>query len=73
MISSSSSIVLYNFSVDLKLANEFTSLEEPTNYSNLAADVVFTVDGSKFIRFERRIEPIDPMQKLRLSIIRSTS
>jgi hypothetical protein len=73
MISSSSSNVLYNFSVDLKLASEFTSLEEPADDSDLAADAVFTVDGSEFIRSERQIEPKDPMQKLMLPIVRSTS
>jgi hypothetical protein len=55
MISSSSSTVPFMLSVGLKLTGEFTSLEEPTEDSDLAADAVFPADGS-----ERRTEPRDP-------------
>jgi hypothetical protein len=41
MISSSSSIVSSIFFVGLKVTGEFTSLEEPTDGSNIAADAVF--------------------------------
>jgi hypothetical protein len=41
MISSSSSTVLSIFSVSLKLTDEFTSLEEPTNDYDPAADAFF--------------------------------
>jgi hypothetical protein len=61
MISSSSSNVLYNFSVDLKLASEFTSLEEPADDSDIASDAVFTADGPDFIGSGRRVVPKDPM------------
>jgi hypothetical protein len=57
MILSSSSTVSSIFSVGLKLTGEFTSLEEPTYDSELAADAVFPADGPEFIESERRIEP----------------
>jgi hypothetical protein len=49
------------FYVGLKLTGEFTSQEEPTDDSDLAADMVFPADGPEFIGSERRIEPRDPM------------
>jgi hypothetical protein len=73
MILSSSSIVSSIFSVDAKLAGEFTSLEEPTDDSDLAADAVFPADRPEFIGSERRIVPKEPMQKLRLPIVISIS
>jgi hypothetical protein len=45
MILLSSSTVIFIFSVGLKLTGEFTSLEEPTEVSDLAADAVFPADG----------------------------
>jgi hypothetical protein len=73
MILLSSSTVSSIFSVDAKLAGEFTSLEEPTDDSELAADVVFSADGPEFIGSERRIDPREPTRKLRLPIVRSIS
>jgi hypothetical protein len=43
----------------LKVTGEFTSLEEPTDDSDLATDAVFPVDRPEFIGSERRIEPRD--------------
>jgi hypothetical protein len=48
------------FSVVVKLTGEFTSLEEPTNYSDIVAVTVFPVDGPDFVGSERRIEPREP-------------
>jgi hypothetical protein len=45
------------FSVVVKLTGEFTSLEEPTDDSDIAIVVVFPADGSDFDGSERRIEP----------------
>jgi hypothetical protein len=64
MISSSSSVVSHIFSIGVKLTSKFTSLEEPTNDSDIAADMVFSVDG---------IEPREPMRKFRLPNVRSIS
>jgi hypothetical protein len=73
MISSSSSTVLSLFFIGLKLTGEFTSQEEPTEVSDFAAEAICSADGPKFIGSERRTEPRDPMQKLRLPIVRSIS
>jgi hypothetical protein len=61
------------FLVSLKLTGEFTSLEEPTDDSDLATDAVFPAYGPEFIRSERRIEPRKPTRNLRLPIVRSIS
>jgi hypothetical protein len=61
------------FSVVVKLTNEFTSLEEPTDDSDIAIVAVFPADGSDFVGFERRIEPKEPTRKFRLLIYRSIS
>jgi hypothetical protein len=73
MVSSSSSIFPSEFSVVAKLTGEFTSLEEPTDDSDLATVLVSLADRSGFIGSERRIEPKDPMQKFRLPIVSSIS
>jgi hypothetical protein len=65
--------MLFIFYIGLKLTGKFTSLEEPTDDSDLAVDAVFPADGPEFIGSKRRTEPRDPMQKLRLPIIRSIS
>jgi hypothetical protein len=57
----------------LKLTGEFTSLEEPTNDSDIAIVAVLLAVGSNFIESERRIEPKDPTQKFRLLIVKSIS
>jgi hypothetical protein len=49
------------------LTNEFTSLDEPTEIPEVAAAVVFPADGPKDTGSERRTEPRDLMQKLKLS------
>jgi hypothetical protein len=45
----------------VKLTGEFTSLEEPTDDSDMAIVVVFSADGSDFVGSERRIYPKEPM------------
>jgi hypothetical protein len=52
MISSSSFTVLPF--VSLMLTGKFTSLDEPTEVSEVAAIAVFPADGPKFIRSKRR-------------------
>jgi hypothetical protein len=61
------------FYVGVNLTSEFASLEELTDDSDIAADVVFSADGPDFVRSERRVVPKDPTQKLRLPIIKSIS
>jgi hypothetical protein len=61
------------FSVVAKLTNELTSLEEPTDDSDIAIVAVLLADRSNFVEYERRIEPKDPTQKFRLPIVRSIS
>jgi hypothetical protein len=43
-----------------KLTGEFTSLERPNNYSDMAIVVVVPADRSNFIGSERRIDPKEP-------------
>jgi hypothetical protein len=57
----------------LKLTGEFTSLEEPIDDYDLAANAVFSADGPEFIGSERRVQPRDPTRKLRLPIVKSIS
>jgi hypothetical protein len=59
--------------VVVKLTDEFTSLEEPTDDSDMAIVVVVPADGSDFVRSKRRIEPKEPTRKFRLSTVRSIS
>jgi hypothetical protein len=61
------------FSIVAKLTGEFTSLEEPTDDSDIAIVAVLHADGSNFIGSERRIDPKEPTRKLRLPIVRSIS
>jgi hypothetical protein len=44
----------------VKLTDEFTSLEEPTDDYDMAIVVVISIDGSDFIESERRIDPKEP-------------
>jgi hypothetical protein len=60
-------------SIGLKLTGEFTSLEDPTDEFDIAADAVSYVDGPDFVGSKRRIVPKDPTQKLKLSIVKSIS
>jgi hypothetical protein len=73
MVSSSSLIFSPIFSVVAKLTDEFTSLEEPTDDSDIVIVAVLLAEGSDFVESERRIEQKDPTQKFRLPIVRSTS
>jgi hypothetical protein len=49
--------VYYVVFVDVKLTDEFTSLEEPTDESDITADAVFCVNGPDFVGSDRRTEP----------------
>jgi hypothetical protein len=57
----------------MKLTGEFTSLEEPIDDFDFAVVMVFPIDGSNFVGSERQVEPSAPMQKFKLSIVRSIS
>jgi hypothetical protein len=59
--------------ISLKLTGEFTLLEDPTDDSDMAAEVVSSTDGPDFVGSERRIVPKEPMRKLRLPIVKSIS
>jgi hypothetical protein len=73
MVSSSSSIFSHVFSDVAKLTGEFTSLEEPTDDSDIVIVLVSLADGFGFTGSERRIEPKDSTRKFMLPIIRSIS
>jgi hypothetical protein len=49
MVSLSYSILSSIFSIIVKLTGEFTSLEEPTDDSDIAIVMVFPADGSDFV------------------------
>jgi hypothetical protein len=53
MSSLSSSIFSSLVSIVAKLTGEFTSLEEPTDHSDIVIVAVFPADGSNFIESER--------------------
>jgi hypothetical protein len=55
------------------LTGEFTSLDEPTEVPEVATIMFCPADGPEFIGSERRTEPKDPTQKLKLLIVRSIS
>jgi hypothetical protein len=61
------------FSIVVKLTGEFTSLEDPTDDSDIAIVAVFPADRSDFVESERRIEPKELTLKFRLPIVRSIS
>jgi hypothetical protein len=71
MVSSPS--VIFLSSASAKLIGEFTSLEEPSDDSDIANVSGSLADGSRFIGSERRIEPSDPTRKLRFPIVKSIS
>jgi hypothetical protein len=56
-----------------KLIGEFTSLEEPSEYSIIATVSGSLADRSGFAGSERRVEPEGPMKMLRLPIVNSIS
>jgi hypothetical protein len=61
------------FSVVVKLIGEFTSLEEPTDDSDIAIVTVFHANGSDFDGSDRQIDPKEPTRKFRLPIVGSIS
>jgi hypothetical protein len=61
------------FSIVVNLTGEFTSLEEPTDDSDIAIVMVLLADRSDLVESERRIEPKDPMRKFGLPVVRSIS
>jgi hypothetical protein len=61
------------FSIVAKLTGEFTSLEEPTDDSDIVIVTVLLADRFDFVESERQIEPKDTTQKFRLPILRSIS
>jgi hypothetical protein len=54
-----------------KLTDEFTSLEEPSNDSNVSSVSGLLADESGFIKSKMRDEPNGPMKILKLPIINS--
>jgi hypothetical protein len=56
-----------------KLTGEFTSLEEPSDDSNVSSVSGLLADGSGFAESERRDEPDGPMKMLKLPIVDSIS
>jgi hypothetical protein len=56
-----------------KLTGEFTSLEEPSDDSNITSVSGLLTDGSGFIESERRDEPDGPTKMLKLPIVNSIS
>jgi hypothetical protein len=60
MVLSSYSIFPPISSVVSKLTDELTSLEEPTEDSDIVIVAVLLADGFDFVESERRIKPKDP-------------
>jgi hypothetical protein len=56
-----------------KLTGEFTSLEEPSDDSNISSVLGLLADGSGFVESERRDEPDGPMKMLKFPIVNSIS
>jgi hypothetical protein len=56
-----------------KLTGEFTSLEEPSDDSNVSSSSGLFADGSYFIESERRDEPDGLMRMLKLPMVNSIS
>jgi hypothetical protein len=56
-----------------KLADEFTSLEEPSDNSNVSSVSGLLADGFGFVESERRDEPNGPTKMLKLPIVNSIS
>jgi hypothetical protein len=73
MILSSLLIVFPLLFVVFVLTGEFTSLDEPTDVSEVAAIAVFPANEPEFVGSESRIEPRDPTRNLKLPIVRSIS
>jgi hypothetical protein len=56
-----------------KLTGEFTSLEEPSDDSNISSISGLLADGPGFVESERRDEPDGPMKILKLPMVNSIS
>jgi hypothetical protein len=56
-----------------KLTGEFTSLEEPSDDSNITSVLGLLADGSSFVESERRDAPDGPTKMLKLPIVNSIS
>jgi hypothetical protein len=56
-----------------KLTGEFTSLEEPSDDSNITSVLGLLTDGYGFVESERRDEPDGPPKMLKLPIVNSIS
>jgi hypothetical protein len=56
-----------------KLTGEFTSLEEPSDDSNVSSVSGLLADGSGFVESERRDEPDGLIKMLKLPIVSSIS
>jgi hypothetical protein len=65
--------MIFPFYTSPKLTDEFTSLEEPSEYSIIATVSGSLADGSGFAGSERRVKPDGPMKMLRLPIVNSIS
>jgi hypothetical protein len=69
----SSPPAIFPSSASAKLTGEFTSLEEPSDDSDIATVSGSLADGPDFVGSERRIEPSDLTRKFRLPIVKSIS
>jgi hypothetical protein len=56
-----------------ELTGEFTSLEEPSDDSNVSSVSGLFADGSSFVESERRDEPDGPTMMLKLPMVNSIS
>jgi hypothetical protein len=59
MVLSPSVNFLFYVSISMKLTGEFTSLEEPSDNSDIVSVLDLLADGPGFAGSERRIEPND--------------
>jgi hypothetical protein len=56
-----------------KLTGEFTSLEEPSDDSNVSSVSGLFADGTGFVESEKRDEPDGPIMMLKLPMVNSIS
>jgi hypothetical protein len=69
----SSPPAIFHSFASITLTGKFTSLEEPSDDSDVATISGSLADGPIFVGSERRIEPSDPMRKFKLLIVNSIS
>jgi hypothetical protein len=72
-VSSHSANSLFPASISMELTGEFTSLEEPSDDSDIVSILDLVADGPDVTESERRIEPSDPTRNFRLPIVKSIS